>query len=88
MKLGSVLEQYDPREKVSSSQQGALVSGIAVHLGHLPLLGQIGLEWGSIHLVVVRRSVQNKVSIIPNIGTDKLHQDGSKQFKMVKKLTG
>ena len=61
MKLGSASEQYDPREMVSPVKQGALVSGIAVHLGHLPLLGQIGLEWGSVHLVVVRQSVQNKV---------------------------
>ena len=62
-----------------------MVSGISVHPRHLPLLGQVGLEWG---VGVVRRSVQNKVLIIPNIGTDKLNQDGSKQFKMVEKLTG
>ena len=58
--------------------QGALVSGISVHPRHLPLLGQLGLEWGVVG--VVRRSVQNKISIIPNLGTDKLNQDGSKQF--------
>ena len=26
--------------------QGALVSGVSVCLGLLPLLGQVGLEWG------------------------------------------
>ena len=52
--------------------------GSGKHPGHLPLLGQVVLEWGVVG--VVRRSVQNKISIIPNKGTDKLHQDGSKQF--------
>ena len=85
MKLRRALEQYEPREMGSPVKQGALVSGIAVHLRHLPLLGQVGLEWG---VGVVRRSVQNKVSIIHNTGTDKLYQDGLKQFNMVKKLTG
>ena len=73
--------QYDARERVSPFQQGALVSGISVHPRHRPLLGQVGLEWG---VGVVRGYVQNKISIIPNTGTDKLYQDGSKQFNMVK----
>ena len=54
-RLGAV---WSPGEGFSS-QQGALVSSIAVHLGHLPLLGQVVLEWGIVH---VRRSVQNKIN--------------------------
>ena len=66
-----------PRRGFLLSNRGPWESGIAVHPKQRPLLGQVGLEWG---VVQVRRSVQNKVSIIPNIGTDKLHQDGSEQF--------
>ena len=59
MKLGSVSELVARGERVSPANRGALVSGIAVHLGHLPLLGQVVLEWGVVH---VRRSVQNKIN--------------------------
>ena len=31
--------------------QGALVSGISVHPRHLPLLGQVVLEWGIVGVV-------------------------------------
>ena len=85
----------NPGRWALQSNRGALVSGIAVHLRHLwhrPLLGQVGLEMGQRPtLGVVSRLgdlCKIKISIIPNTGTDKLYQDGSKQFNMVKKLTG
>ena len=32
-------------------QQGALVSGVSACLGHLPLLGQVVLEWGVVLVI-------------------------------------
>ena len=50
--------------------QGALVSGVSVCLGLLPLLGQVGLEWGVL-MMSGRQSVQRYTNFSMVTCTDK-----------------